>query len=156
MMKRTSYSILAALFLAVMLAFTTTACSDDDDNGVVKVDFNESTVAGTWHILRMDSVVSETSEYGGNKLRTFETITYDNVYTVIGGGNYTIWQGSADNVVERGTYNLVESSFRLDLTATNGTTRKVHWLKNDGNTMTLEVPNKRYNDRRARYTLVKQ
>lgn len=150
-MKIIKNRILLSLALVVMAAFAMTACSDDD-SGIVPVNFNESTVAGTWKIERMDSVVSETSSYGGNKLRTFDTIVYDSVYTTIGGGNYSIWKGTASNIVEQGTYTLVLSSFRIDLSSG----LKVNWLKRDGNTMTLEVPNARYNDRRARYTLTRQ
>lgn len=145
---------MAVLMMLLAMTMTTVmaSCSDDDD-GKVSVDFGESKVAGTWQIVQMDSVVSETSDGNGLKRTVFQTVNYENVYAVIGNGQYAIWQGTASNIVESGTYNLVVSSFRLDLTSTGGVTRKVHWLKTEGNTMILEVPNENDETRRARYTL---
>lgn len=156
-MEKGKHSIVAVLmmFLAMTMTTVMASCSDDDD-GKVSVDFGESTVAGTWQIIQMDSVVLETSDGGGLKRTIFETEPYENVFAVIGNGSYTIWQNSASNVLDHGTYSLVTSSFRLDLSSADGTTTQVHWLKTDLNIMTLEVYNSNDGTRRARYTLRKQ
>ena len=53
-MKKAKYGILTSLLLVAVLAFAMTSCGDDDD--VVKVNFDESTIEGTWQVLQMDSV----------------------------------------------------------------------------------------------------
>lgn len=149
-MKQTIKNLAAAL-VAFVLVLTVGSCSSDDD-GVVYVEFNENTIAGTWKITEKDSVASQSGKNGSLTDVTLSTTEYENTYFVIGDGNYTVWQGSADNIVDRGTYTLVTSSYRIDLS--NGT--KINYRKRNGNTMILEVPNKNDATRRARYTLIKQ
>lgn len=142
---------LATALVALVFALAVGSCSSDDD-GVVHVEFSENTVAGTWKIAQMDSVASQAGKNGSLTDVTLSTTEYENTYFVIGDGNYTVWQGSADNIVDRGTYTLATSSYRIDLS--NGT--KINYRKRNGNTMILEVPNKNDATRRARYTLIKQ
>lgn len=142
------FKLFSILFVA-MLAVTLAACSDDD-NGVVKVNFDESSIAGTWQVTEMDSVQISVIK-GVTNRNTFETRTYDDLYVNFNNGNYNIWQGSASNSLEHGTYNLVTGSFRIDLSS--GT--RVHWLKGDNSSMTLEVYSAYSENRVARYTLRK-
>lgn len=150
-MKKVRYSILASLLMAVVLAFTMTSCGDDDDD-VVNVNFDESTIEGTWQVLEMDSVQLTTDTNGSMKRTTFQTTNYTNRYIVFsnGTGRYQILDGEGTpTAIEQGTFTLAKSSFRVDLSSG----RQLHWLKSEGDNMYMEVYNVNDGTRRARYTL---
>lgn len=140
-----------ATLLIILSSAIFVSCSDDDDNDN-RPDFSENTIAGTWKVTEIDSIQSVATSGMGRKDDQFLTNSYDDLYFVIGNGSYTLWQTTADNVLESGTYSLALTSFRIDLSS--GT--KLNWKKRDGNTMILESPNANDATRRARYTLVKQ
>lgn len=140
-----------ATLLIILSSAIFVSCSDDDDNDN-RPDFSENTIAGTWKVIEIDSIQSVATSGMGRKDDQFLTNSYDDLYFVIGNGSYTLWQTTADNVLESGTYSLALTSFRIDLSS--GT--KLNWKKRDGNTMILESPNVNDATRRARYTLVKQ
>lgn len=154
-MKLGNNKILKGLTLAfvAMLAVTLASCSDDDD-GVVKVNFDENTISGNWKVTEMDSIeITETTKKALQN-KTFQTVRYSNRYASFdkNAHSYEIRDIDASNTpatVERGTYTVVVGSFRIDLSSG----RQLHWLKSDGNTMLLESYNASTETRRARYTL---
>ena len=79
-MKKAKYSILTSLLLVAVLAFAMTSCGDDDD--VVKVNFDESTIEGTWQVLQMDSVELTPDKNSSMNRTTFQSVNYDNRYIV--------------------------------------------------------------------------
>lgn len=146
-------NILAAL-AALLIVFSSAilaSCSDDDDD-IITPNFSESTIAGTWKVTEIDSIVSETSSGMGQKTIHIDTRSYDDLYFTIGNGSYILWQTTANNVLESGSYSLALTSFRIDLSSG----RKLNWKKREGNEMILESPNANDATRRARYTLEKQ
>ena len=139
--------------LMLLPALALTACSDDDDT--VHVNFDQSTVAGSWKVERMDSVVLTTDNNGKMERTTIQTVNYDSLYASFNNDkSYSIYKtagGTTTTTLERGTYTVVTGSFRIDLSSG----RKLHWLKSEGTTMTLEEYNANDGSRRARYTLSK-
>lgn len=152
-MKKAKYGILTSLLLVAVLAFAMTSCGDDD--AVVKVNFDESTIEGTWQVLQMDSVELTPDKNSSMNRTTFRSVNYDNRYIVFSNSQnrYQILDGAGTPTpVEQGTFSLVKSSFRIDLSSG----RQLHWLRSDGNNMYLEAYNDNNGTHRARYTLKKR
>lgn len=152
-MKKIKTTYLAVVMLMLLPALALTACSDDDDT--VHVNFDQSTVAGSWKVERMDSVVLTTDNNGKMERTTIQTVNYDSRYASFNNDkSYSIYEtagGTTKTTLEQGTYTVVTGSFRIDLSSG----RKLHWLKTEGSTMTLEEYNANDGSRRARYTLSK-
>lgn len=139
--------------LMLLPALALTACSDDDDT--VHVKFDQSTIAGSWKVENMYSVVLTTDKNGKMERTTIQIVNYDSLYASFNNDkSYSIYKtasGTTTTTLERGTYTVVTGSFRIDLSSG----RKLHWLKSEGSTMTLEEYNANDGSRRARYTLSK-
>ena len=152
-MKKIKTTYLAVVMLILLPALAQTACSDDDDT--VHVKFDQSTIAGSWKVEKMDSVVLTTDKNGKMERTTIQTVNYDSRYASFNNDkSYSIYEtagGATTTILERGTYTVVTGSFRIDLSSG----RKLHWLKTEGSTMTLEEYNANDGSRRARYTLSK-
>ena len=123
--------------LILLPALALTACSDDDDT--VHVKFDQSTIAGSWKVENMYSVVLTTDKNGKMERTTIQIVNYDSLYA------------SFNNDKSYSIYKTASGSFRIDLSSG----RKLHWLKSEGTTMTLEEYNANDGSRRARYTLSK-
>ena len=63
--------------LILLPALAQTACSDDD---TVHVNFDQSTIAGSWKVEKMDSVVLTTDKNGKMERTTIQTVNYDSRY----------------------------------------------------------------------------
>lgn len=139
--------------LILLPALALTACSDDDDT--VHVKFDQSIIAGSWKVENMYSVVLTTDKNGKMERTTIQIVNYDSLYASFNNDkSYSIYKtadGTTTTTLERGTYTVVTGSFRIDLSSG----RKLHWLKSEGTTMTLEEYNANDGSRRARYTLSK-
>lgn len=139
--------------LILLPALALTACSDDDDT--VHVKFDQSTIAGSWKVENMYSVVLTTDKNGKMERTTIQIVNYDSLYASFNNDkSYSIYKtasGTTKTTLEQGTYTVVTGSFRIDLSSG----RKLHWLKSEGTTMTLEEYNANDGSRRARYTLSK-
>lgn len=139
--------------LILLPALALTACSDDDDT--VHVNFDQSTIAGSWKVENMYSVVLTTDKNGKMERTTIQIVNYDSLYASFNNDkSYSIYKtasGTTTTTLERGTYTVVTGSFRIDLSSG----RKLHWLKSEGTTMTLEEYNANDGSRRVRYTLSK-
>lgn len=139
--------------LILLPALALTACSDDDDT--VHVKFDQSTIAGSWKVENMYSVVLTTDKNGKMERTTIQIVNYDSLYASFNNDkSYSIYKtasGTTTTTLEQGTYTVVTGSFRIDLSSG----RKLHWLKSEGTTMTLEEYNANDGSRRARYTLSK-
>ncbi|MDD6854068.1 MAG: hypothetical protein SPM31_01645 [Prevotella sp.] len=152
-MKKIKTTYLAVVMLMLLPALALTACSDDDDT--VHVKFDQSTIAGSWKVENMYSVVLTTDKNGKMERTTIQIVNYDSLYASFNNDkSYSIYKtasGTTTTTLERGTYTVVTGSFRIDLSSG----RKLHWLKSEGTTMTLEEYNANDGSRRARYTLSK-
>lgn len=152
-MKKIKTTYLAVVMLILLPALALTACSDDDDT--VHVKFDQSTIAGSWKVENMYSVVLTTDKNGKMERTTIQIVNYDSLYVSFNNDkSYSIYKtagGTTTTTLERGTYTVVTGSFRIDLSSG----RKLHWLKSEGTTMTLEEYNANDGSRRARYTLSK-
>lgn len=152
-MKKIKTTYLAVVMLMLLPALALTACSDDDDT--VHVNFDQSTVAGSWKVEKMDSVVLTTDKNGKMERTTIQTVNYDSRYASFNNDkSYSIYDtagGTTKTTLEQGTYTVVTGSLRIDLSSG----RKLHWLKTEGTTMTLEEYNANDGSRRTRYTLSK-
>lgn len=152
-MKKIKTTYLAVVMLILLPALALTACSDDDDT--VHVKFDQSTIAGSWKVENMYSVVLTTDKNGKMERTTIQIVNYDSLYASFNNDkSYSIYKtasGTTTTTLERGTYTVVTGSFRIDLSSG----RKLHWLKSEGTTMTLEEYNANDGSRRARYTLSK-
>lgn len=152
-MKKIKTTYLAVVMLILLPALALTACSDDDDT--VHVNFDQSTIAGSWKVENMYSVVLTTDKNGKMERTTIQIVNYDSLYASFNNDkSYSIYKtasGTTTTTLERGTYTVVTGSFRIDLSSG----RKLHWLKSEGTTMTLEEYNANDGSRRVRYTLSK-
>ena len=96
-------------------------------------------------------LVEMINKYGGKKV----LVNYDSRYASFNNDkSYSIYDtagGTTKTTLEQGTYTVVTGSFRIDLSSG----RKLHWLKTEDSTMTLEEYNANDGSRRARYTLSK-
>lgn len=90
--------------LMLLPALALTACSDDDDT--VHVNFDQSTVAGSWKVEKMDSVVLTTDNNGKMERTTIQTVNYDSRYASFNNDkSYSIYEtagGATTTILERG------------------------------------------------------
>ena len=139
--------------LILLPALALTACSDDDDT--VHVKFDQSTIAGSWKVENMYSVVLTTDKNGKMERTTIQIVNYDSLYESFNNDkSYSIYDtagGTTKTTLEQGTYTVVTGSFRINLSSG----RKLHWLKSEGTTMTWEEYNANDGSRDARDTHAK-
>ena len=126
-MKKIKTTYLAVVMLMLLPALALTACSDDDDT--VHVNFDQSTIAGSWKVEKMDSVVLTTDKNGKMERTTIQTVNYDSRYASFNNDkSYSIYDtagGTTKTTLEQGTYTVVTGSFRIYLSSG----RKLHGLK---------------------------